>query len=220
MPEPDLPQSDRGIKPARIIPKGLRCFDASDASFFLELLPGPRDRNGIPESLRQWKSRIEETDADDSFAIGLFYGPSGCGKSSFLRAGLLPLLAPHIESIYVEASPEDTESQLLKRLKKKIPDLPIEMGLAKCLASIRCGFGIASDHKLLLVIDQFEQWLSGRGEDERRSLVGPVSLFMSTVSLADRPELAFVDDQRGCPTFTADLAPAIRRLVASRLPGL
>jgi dTDP-4-dehydrorhamnose reductase len=38
--------------------------------------------------------------------------------------------------------------------------------------------------------------------------------------LADRPELAFVDDQRGCPTFTADLAPALRRLVAMRVPGL
>jgi dTDP-4-dehydrorhamnose reductase len=37
---------------------------------------------------------------------------------------------------------------------------------------------------------------------------------------ADRPELAFVDDQRGCPTFTDDLAGMIRRLVVGRLPGL
>jgi dTDP-4-dehydrorhamnose reductase len=39
--------------------------------------------------------------------------------------------------------------------------------------------------------------------------------------LADDPsrELAFVDDQHGCPSFTADLAPALRRLAASRLPG-
>ena len=36
----------------------------------------------------------------------------------------------------------------------------------------------------------------------------------------DRPELAFVDDQRGCPTFTADLAPAIRRLAVARVPGV
>jgi len=32
-------------------------------------------------------------------------------------------------------------------------------------------------------------------------------------------ELAFVDDQHGCPTFTADLAPSLRRLAAARLPG-
>jgi dTDP-4-dehydrorhamnose reductase len=31
--------------------------------------------------------------------------------------------------------------------------------------------------------------------------------------------LAFVGDQRGCPTFTADLAPALRRLALDRRPG-
>src|SRR5206468_2626145 len=35
--------------PAPVIPKGLRAFDASDADFFLGLLPGPRDRDGLPE---------------------------------------------------------------------------------------------------------------------------------------------------------------------------
>jgi dTDP-4-dehydrorhamnose reductase len=35
----------------------------------------------------------------------------------------------------------------------------------------------------------------------------------------DRP-LAFVDDQRGCPTFTFDLAPMVERLVSDRRPGL
>jgi dTDP-4-dehydrorhamnose reductase len=34
------------------------------------------------------------------------------------------------------------------------------------------------------------------------------------------PELAFVDDQRGCPTFTEDLAAMILHLAAARLPGL
>jgi dTDP-4-dehydrorhamnose reductase len=32
-------------------------------------------------------------------------------------------------------------------------------------------------------------------------------------------QLAFVDDQRGCPSFTADLAPALRQLAAVRSPG-
>jgi dTDP-4-dehydrorhamnose reductase len=34
------------------------------------------------------------------------------------------------------------------------------------------------------------------------------------------PELAFVDDQHGCPTFTEGLAAMIVRLAISRLPGL
>ena len=48
-------------RPVKIVPKGLRSFDAHDADFFLELLPGPRDRDGLPESIRFWKTRIEET---------------------------------------------------------------------------------------------------------------------------------------------------------------
>ncbi len=36
---------------------------------------------------------------------------------------------------------------------------------------------------------------------------------------AERPSLSFVDDQIGCPTFTADLAPMVRRLAVDRLAG-
>jgi dTDP-4-dehydrorhamnose reductase len=45
------------------------------------------------------------------------------------------------------------------------------------------------------------------------------NMVKTVLALADRPELAFVDDQRGSPSFTADLAIAIRRLAVSRLPG-
>ena len=37
---------------------------------------------------------------------------------------------------------------------------------------------------------------------------------------AERDQLAFVDDQRGSPTFTADLAPALVRLCIDRRPGV
>jgi dTDP-4-dehydrorhamnose reductase len=37
---------------------------------------------------------------------------------------------------------------------------------------------------------------------------------------ADRPELAFVADQVGHPTFTHDLAPAMRRIALDRLSGI
>ena len=37
---------------------------------------------------------------------------------------------------------------------------------------------------------------------------------------AERPALSFVDDQRGCPTFTADLAPLLRRVALDRRSGI
>ena len=46
------------------------------------------------------------------------------------------------------------------------------------------------------------------------------NMVKTVLRLADRPELAFVDDQRGQPSFTADLAVGIRRLAAARMPGV
>ena len=49
------------------------------------------------------------------------------------------------------------------------------------------------------------------------------NMVKTVLRLASDPaheRLAFVDDQRGCPTFTADLASMIRRLVVERRPGL
>jgi serine/threonine protein kinase len=103
-----------GHEPVRIVPKGLRSFDHQDKDFFLELLPGPRDRENIPESIRFWKSRIESTDGDDNFSVGLIYGPSGCGKSSLVKAGLLPRLSTRVTAVYIEATADGTESHLLK----------------------------------------------------------------------------------------------------------
>jgi hypothetical protein len=106
--EPELPAAAPGRVP--VVPRGLRAFGAEDADFFLRLLPGPRDRDGLPESVRFWKARLEEADPDATFPVGLLFGPSGCGKSSLVRAGVLPRLAPHVAAIYVEATPHDTEA--------------------------------------------------------------------------------------------------------------
>ena len=76
----------------KVVPKGLRSFDVEDADFFLALLPGPRDRDGLPEPIRFWKTRIEEADEERSFSVGVIYGRSGCGKTSLVKAGLLPVL--------------------------------------------------------------------------------------------------------------------------------
>src|SRR5262249_17926054 len=145
--------ADSAPPPGPIIPKGLRAFDAADADFFLDLLQGPRDRNGLPESLRFWKTRIEASGADDPFGVGVLYGPSGCGKSSLVKAGLLPRLATHVTSVYVDAAAGDAETRLLKMLHQRCPQAPAKLGLVETLAWLRRVRG-APGTKVLLVVDQ------------------------------------------------------------------
>ncbi len=142
-----------------IMPKGLRSFDEHDADFFLQLLPGSCDRHGVPESIRFWKQRIEATRGERTFRIGLLYGPSGCGKSSLVKAGLLPLLAPQVCHVYVEATADDTELRLLRRLQHRLPAIPDDMSLVDVLSGLREGRWLTDDTKVCLVLDQFEQWL-------------------------------------------------------------
>jgi formylglycine-generating enzyme required for sulfatase activity len=162
---PKPPPSEVAKKPLAIVPKGLRSFDAADAKFFLELLPGPRDDKGLPESLRFWKHRIETTQ-EVTFTVGVIYGPSGCGKSSLVKAGLLPKLADRILSVYVEATAADTEARLLKALRKRCPNLPTDLDLTATLLALRQGKSLHKAQKVLIVLDQFEQWLhAGRGQE-------------------------------------------------------
>lgn len=158
-------------EPVRIVPKGLRSFDAHDADFFLELLPGPRDRDGLPECVRFWKTRLEEMDLNFTFPVGLLYGPSGCGKSSLVKAGLLPRLSPDVLTVYVEADVDETETRLLNGLRRVCPNVPTDGGLRETLAAVRRGQGIPVGRKVLIVLDQLEQWLHARKETDGSELV-------------------------------------------------
>jgi len=160
-----------GRRPLRIVPKGLRSFDAKDADFFLELLPGARDRDGLPAGLRFWKDRVEETDADETFRVGLIYGPSGCGKSSLVKAGLLPRLSKDVIPVYVEAAGQQTETRLLNMLRKRCPGLSDAFDLTQTLTALRRGEVVADDGKVLIVLDQFEQWLHTHKDEQDTELV-------------------------------------------------
>ncbi|MFN3193177.1 MAG: protein kinase domain-containing protein [Aureliella sp.] len=157
--------------PLRIVPKGLRSFDAHDADFFVELLPGPRDRDGLPENLRSWKSRCETFDSDETFSVGMIFGPSGCGKSSFVRAGLVPRLSDRVRPIVFDATNDFTEEKLRKEIQKLCPSLDEELDLCQALSTIRRGGGLPSDQKLLIVIDQFERWLHSQPIETATPLV-------------------------------------------------
>jgi serine/threonine protein kinase/formylglycine-generating enzyme required for sulfatase activity len=225
----------------KIVPKGLRSFDKEDADFFLKLLPGPHDRHGLPESIRFWKMWIAETDPENVFRVGIIYGPSGCGKSSLVKAGLLPRLDPAIVSVYLEAAGDGTEDRLLRAICRQLPGVDGQGGLVKTLGAVRRGQGLAVGDKLLLVIDQFEQWLHAHGSEEEPELAMAlrqcdgirvqcilmvrddfwlaVSRFMQAldVRVVDRKNLRLVDlfDQRHASKVLAALGVAFGALPES-----
>lgn len=159
---------------AVFIPKGLRSYGAEDAAFFKELLPGPRDRDFVPASIRFWSNRIGEPVAEENrVPVGAILGPSGCGKSSFVKAGLIPQIKTDsesddsIETFYIEATQADTEVRLLKALRKKFTNIPTELSLPDIFAALSAGKW-TGEKKVLIVMDQFEQRLSV-GDDYSQS---------------------------------------------------
>lgn len=160
---------DRAPPSPSIRLRGLRPYEDADSDFFLDLLPGPRGRNQLPESLNFWKRRIEQTDGVEPFPVGVIYGPTGSGKSSLVRAGLIPRLAASVSCVYVEATSEQTEERLLHALHHRFPELAGEPDLATVLLQLRRGR--SRDEKVLIVLDQFEQWLFGQRASGRRTLV-------------------------------------------------
>ncbi len=153
-----------------VTPRGLRSFDNRDANFFMNLLPGPRNREGHPESIQIWKDWIESSEQSDVSRVGVIYGPSGCGKSSFIKAGVLPLLKENIVKVVVECAPTGTEQRLLRTLREKCLFLKPGRSLFESLTDIRLGRGLPSRTKVLLVFDQFEQWLHGAVDPENSEL--------------------------------------------------
>lgn len=171
-----------------VVPKGLRSFDEHDQSFFLKLVPGIRDSNGVPEVLRRLKLRLESDSLDDSFRVGLLYGASGSGKSSLVRAGLIPLLNDSTHVVYIESNAFHTESRLLSSLSSLVdsenqdPDAePVlkfggKLSLAETMTAIRKGAARERQagrpvKKVVLVLDQFEQWLHSHPVMEGAELI-------------------------------------------------
>lgn len=206
--------------PLGIIPKGLRAFDAHDASYFLSLLPGPRSRNGLPECVRFWQQRIE-TDSE-TFSVGLIYGPSGCGKSSLVKAGILPNLSPRIHCVYVETQSDSTAENLLKSLKTRLHGLAQVTNLKEALSRIR--LDQRGHSKVLIVLDQFEQWLQNCPHDQKVTLIEALrqcdgkhlqcivlardDFWMALTRFFDRLEIPLHDDKNVRAVDLLDLAHA------------
>ena len=158
-------------EPAPIVPKGLRSYDHHDKDFFLRLLPGPRGGDGLPECVRFWTRKIEDRSRGRTFRVGLLYGSSGCGKSSLMHAGVLPLLEAAVDVLTVESSPSGVEAALLERLEEILRPAPPPPDLAGAALAARNVRAAEGGRKLLIVLDQFEQWLDGNQGEAQEGLV-------------------------------------------------
>ncbi|MCU0719999.1 MAG: serine/threonine-protein kinase [Pirellula sp.] len=152
-------QQSIDIETIGVVPHGLRPFAQNDADFFRYLVPGARDRNGVPESISFWVQRMSSRDPNHTFRIGVLMGLSGSGKSSLMRAGVLPLVAETCNAVFVEAKPNDLEADLVNGIHRAFPQFGSESNLRELLIKVRSS-GAPSCPKLVLVIDQFEQWLN------------------------------------------------------------
>ncbi len=74
-------------------------------------------------------------------------------------------------TVYVEATANETETRLLNGLRKRCPTLANHLGLKETLATLRRGQNIPGSSKVVIVLDQFEQWLHARKDEENTELV-------------------------------------------------
>ena len=170
----DAPNSEVATSTSRlktaVVPKGLRAYEGQDAHFFRDMLPGPRDADGLAESIRFWKARIESPSQPDPFRIGVLYGPSGCGKSSFVRAGLLPILSENVVVAIINATPSDTSFRIREAIGRQIGGIDASLPLPRLLSTVRKRDN-CDGRKFLIVIDQFEQMLHSATDEEHSEVL-------------------------------------------------
>ena len=74
-------------------------------------------------------------------------------------------------AVYVEATAHETETRILNSLRKACPRWLDTGSLKETLAALRRGQGIALGKKVVIVLDQFEQWLHAKKAEWNLELV-------------------------------------------------
>ncbi len=105
---------------------------AEDADFFLDLLPGPCTRDGLPESIGFWKRPTRSRRSTWVCCTVHQVVASPCWSRPDCCQDCRAVLA-----IYLEATLADTEARTLTALRKHFPNLPQELGLVEILTHLR-----------------------------------------------------------------------------------
>ncbi|WP_214108174.1 nSTAND1 domain-containing NTPase [Acrocarpospora catenulata] len=148
------PQAEPGVDESPY--RGLTAFQPEDGAWFFGRAP-------LAERLRDLVGRLP--------VVGVF-GASGSGKSSLLRAGLLGSLSSSDEPQGLLMTPGehplDALADLLAKVRDQQPDSVLEQ-LRDDPAAVRAAL---APHRLLLVVDQFEETFTLCAEEgERRRFV-------------------------------------------------
>ncbi len=139
--------------------RGLQPFTETDASDYRQLIPGSRDRHGVPNSIRFWQRWVESNDSATEYPVGVLYGPSGSGKSSFVRAGLIPALDSRFLTVYLECRPGDLAKRLIRLIESQYQTQPSGSSLRDVLTRVRTDESDSRRfRKLTIILDQFEVW--------------------------------------------------------------
>jgi serine/threonine protein kinase/formylglycine-generating enzyme required for sulfatase activity len=192
-----------------VVPKGLRSFEQADETFFLDLLPGPRDRDGLPLCVSFWKERLGTVLPIGRLDVCVIYGPSGSGKSSLVKAGVVPQLTDDVRVISVECNAHDTEARTASALRQMLlaidSSLPANSPLPELCKRLQQGL---PGQKVVLVLDQFEQWLHSHPQAAGTELAAALQCCNGTTLQA----LLLVRDDFWMPLsrFTDELSISLR----------
>jgi serine/threonine protein kinase len=161
-------QQTSGRSSLRLPARGLQPFTEADADSYLFLIPGRRNRDGIPDSILFWKRWVESDDPMNDYPVGVLYGPSGAGKTSYIRAGLLNQLDRDVFKVYVECRPGDLGGRLTRIIQSRMREESTGSSLRELLTRLRSDDSHSRGfRKLLIVLDQFESWSHTATLDER-----------------------------------------------------
>ena len=160
----------RDRSPGRsLVSRGLRPYEDADSDTFLELVPGPRGRDGLPECIGFWKRRIEAGSDAEAFPVGVIYGPTGSGKSSLVRAGLIR--AGRLGLLRLRrVDDRGDRTAPARRLAQLVSGSRAPPGCGRVSQGAAAGRKPSGPPKVLIVPDQFEQWLFGQRSAGRGAL--------------------------------------------------